>query len=366
VNLLSDGWRLTRLDWSTLRDLSSTTLKGEGMVVASADGSTLASLKGRGSTAVAIIDAASGAVRRRYQVDSSLGRAQLSADGSKLALADGASAALRWYVSDTRTGRRLATLEVQDALSELWNGDLTRGARLLVPGSGPNALHPVHPILASDDPSRGREVRRLELEEVYAGIWKSDRRLPESFPLVNGWQPGAALSADGGTMAVVYADGDRLLLVDLSRMQIRSSLTVRREQSWIERLGLHVRDVQAKGMDGWSWYAAFTPQGSLLAWGQHNHVTDQGEPVWEGLGLRLIDPGTGTILQQGLEGQVVGQVVAAPDGSAIIATTSSRDGVQTLYRLDARTLAVTASRHFERNVFPQLMTLTTPQEAAEE
>src|SRR5437773_748469 len=74
LNLLDQGWQLTRLDWTTLRDVSTPTgLRGSGQLVASADGSTLADLQAGRSVAVTIIDAATGAVRRRYNVDSSAG-----------------------------------------------------------------------------------------------------------------------------------------------------------------------------------------------------------------------------------------------------------------------------------------------------
>ena len=251
MNVGDSGWKLTRVDWSTLRDLPTpANLRGDGYMVASADGSTLAELKAGSSIAVTIVDAATGTVRSRYHVNSTSGAAQLSADGSKLALADGSSAAARWRLSDTRTGRPLGTLDVQEAQGEMWNGDLTRGYRFLTPGSGPNAPGPVHPIVPRDDPARGGEVARLQLDGVYAGAWKSDRPPVNSVPVVNGWQPGVALNPDGSMMAVLYAGADRLALVDLSAMRIQSSVTVAREQSWIERIGLHVRDVKAKAMDG--------------------------------------------------------------------------------------------------------------------
>jgi hypothetical protein len=148
-------------------------------------------------------------------------------------------------------------------------------------------------------------------------------------------------------------------------MQVQSSFTVRRQVSWIDGLGPHVEDVQAKGMDGWLWSATFTHDGRLLAWGQNVHETDQGQSAWDGLGLRLIDPTTGAILQQGLEGQAVDQVLAAPDGGVIFATASksSLEGEQgpvTLYRLDPRTLSVEASRQFSGSTYRQLLMLALP------
>jgi DNA-binding beta-propeller fold protein YncE len=326
--------------------------------VASADGSTLASLKAGTSTSVAIIDAASGTVRTRYRVDSSLGRANLSADGSRLAVADG-SPAWRWQLSDTRNGRPLGTLEVPSTDAETWNGDLTSGFRFLTPGSGQDAPGPVNPIVAKDEPAHGGEVARLKLDDAYAGTWKSDRPPVDSYPVVNSWQPGVALSPDGGTMAVIYADGDRLALVHLSDMRIRSALAVQRQQSWIDRIGLHVGDVEAKGMDGWFWNATFTYDGRLLTWGQDVHETDQGQLAWTGHGLRLVDPSTGTILQEGLQGQGVDQVVPAPDGSAIFATANGQLGPRTLYRLNPQTLTIEASRQFPGNPYPQLLILAT-------
>ena len=49
---------------------------------------------------------------------------------------------------------------------------------------------------------------------------------------------------------------------------------------------------------------SFAYGGRLLAWGQDPHVNDQGQLVTVGRGLRLIDPRTGTILQEGLPGPV--------------------------------------------------------------
>ena len=117
---------------------------------------------------------------------------------------------------------------------------------------------------------------------------------------------------------------------------------------------------QAKGMDGWLWSASFAPDGNLLAWGQNVHETDRGQFTWDGLGLRLIDPTTGAILQQGLDGLSVDQVLPTPDGRAIIATATRQQGPEALYRLDPHTLAVQASRQFSGNVYPQPLILARP------
>src|SRR2546429_4099101 len=55
MNVGDSGWKLTRVDWSTLRDLPTpANLRGDGYMVASADGSTLAELKAGSSIAVTI------------------------------------------------------------------------------------------------------------------------------------------------------------------------------------------------------------------------------------------------------------------------------------------------------------------------
>jgi len=355
-------WRLTPLDWATLRDTAgAASLSGKAEdVVASGDGSTLAALTGGTSTtAVRILDAASGAVRSRYEVRSSRGTAALSFDGSRLALEEDAGpfGATRWHVSDARDGRSLGSLDVSDGGVEVWNASLTGGFRLLTPGDGQSAVGPVHPIVAVDDLSRGGEAGRLRLDDAFAGLWRSTRPPVGSEQVMDTWEPGVALSPDGTTAAVVYADGDRLALVDLSRLLVRSTVTVQRQQSWIERIGLHVRDVEAKAMDGWLWNAAFTRDGRLLTWGTDLHMTDQGQLVMTGVGLRLIDPVTGVILQEALKGEAVEQVLPTPDGSAIMAVGTAQDGSATLVRLDAGSLAVQASRQLPADAYHQVLVL---------
>lgn len=220
----------------------------------------------------------------------------------------------------------------------------------------------MYPVVRRTDAASGRESGRLTLDGVFGGVWRSSRAPVNGQPVVNAWSPGYALAPDGRTMAVVYAGGDQVAFVDLWQMRVSATHGVARAQSWLDRLGPLALDAQAKGEDGWSWNATYAPDDGLLVWGNDHHESDQGGFVWNGHGLRLLQASTGTILAEALPGQIIDQVLPAPDGGAVYVTAnpSSREGQAsplTVYRLDARTLKMSASRPLSSGTYADLVFL---------
>ena len=97
-------------------------LSGHCYLVASAGGSTLASLDSAGDlnsqTTVSIIDAGTGAPRSHFAISYRPGPAELSADGSRLAtlLSDGSQTSGRWRLYDSHNGRMVGS----PTLDEPW------------------------------------------------------------------------------------------------------------------------------------------------------------------------------------------------------------------------------------------------------
>jgi hypothetical protein len=118
-------------------------------------------------------------------------------------------------------------------------------------------------------------------------------------------------------------------------------------------LGLIPTTAYAKGTAIGSRFAIqFSRDGaSLYATGDQGGFDQDGQYLWQGIGLERIDVPGGQIAATALQGQEVRWLGEAGDGSALYALTvdtpTSYYGPFTLYRLDPNGLAVTAKRVFD-------------------
>jgi hypothetical protein len=171
------------------------------------------------------------------------------------------------------------------------------------------------------------------------------------------WDPGFALSPDGRTLAIAAPNGDTLITVDTASLRLVSTHTLQSAQTPLQRLGIWLglspSTALAKNIEGTFLNLKFSPDGKLLfLTGMQSETGADGRPVWHGLGMRVVDAGTGRIMGSTLAGDGTDWVGIAPDGSSLY--TLSRHSVSpeeagcpcVLRRHDPATLQVTAERTF--------------------
>src|SRR5438270_4663101 len=346
------SWALTRLDGATLNDVQSG-IAGNGYAVASADGSTLVEVDYNNDnvSAVRVIDARTGTLRRSLQPPFATDPV-LTADGSRLLVND--SYGRMYRVFDTRSGRQSGSLLTAESICcggfPEWldpTGRFLYG--LIVPGSGLAASGPGTPVLVRYDLQSGKEDGRLRLNGVQAGVWQG-ARIVNVEHVAQTLTPGAALSPDGSQLAVLYQDGTRLMTIDAIRMTVMASRPISVPSSPLSWLGLMPIDADAKYSEGTTWNLVYSPDGRrLFASAEQMHVDESGREQTQGLGVRLIDVATSTLMAE-LPSVDVPWAVFAPDRSALYGMTWVRDTGgnirSTLLRFDAQTLAVAARREF--------------------
>jgi hypothetical protein len=358
---VSDGsavqgsWRLEKLDAGSLADAESSR-QGHGYAIASADGSTLVEIDypRNQPPVVHVIDSRSGNERSSFQPPFAAAPT-LTPDGSRLFVID--STGHSWHVFDTTNGQIKGKLENGDdpcCGPYLFWLDPSGGFvyRVLLPGSGYNAKGPVTPELVKYDLEGGREVARLRLDGVQAGIWQSGRTIG-SQPVLTSLIPGVALRTDGSEMAVLHANGDQLMTIDTVAMKIRASRQLAKQQKPTSWLSLWPRDAYAKYVEGVQWNLAYSPGGrQLIAAAKESMLDKQGNYSSHSLGVRLIDVDGATETARAADVDVV-QFLWAPDSSAIFTISvlsqagSDLDRTHTiLMRLDSSTLAVAARREY--------------------
>jgi hypothetical protein len=337
-----------RLDAGSLKDLQLAQ-HGQGLPVVSADGSTLVEIDYHGEQPAfaRVVDARTGAMRRSLPLPFG-SMPELTPDGAKLLVID--SAGQSWRVFDTHDGRQTGKLETptDPCCGQLgpWldpSGSLLY--RVLLPGSGFNAAGPVTPVLVRDDLQAGRETGRLKLDGVEAGVWQSGRTIG-SEPVLASFTPGMALSPDGSQLAVLYADGGRLMTVDTARMTIVASRQLVAPPSPTSWFNLGPVDAYAKYDEGVQWGLTYSPDGQqLVAAARQNAVDNNGTFSSHGLGLRAIDLQRAMIVAEAPNIEV-GVVFYAPDRSALYVESFVDQSHMALLRLDPSTLATAARREF--------------------
>ena len=301
-----------------------------------------------------VIDPTTGRDRAAFGGLAMHGMGSLTPDGSGLLVLS--QQGWGWELVQAATGRTVAEMNWKDPCCGpylFWlSPDGRYMYRVLTAMSGQRQTGPSIPVLVRYDLQAGREVSRLRLTGVVAGIWPREGS-PASAHLSLQLIPGVALSPDGRTLAIVHADAERLSLVDLERWQIASTRPLTRAGSFWDRLSIRaVTDVQAKEVEGPEWETLFLPDGqTLLAWGRSMSAGSQA--TVRSLGMRTIDVRSAGIRIEVPGGDLLTRIVPAPDGSAIYAMTEAdqpsaptADTLVVLRRLDPRTLAVTAARTF--------------------
>lgn len=344
------GTQLRPIDAATLADdpsraaveLDDPAVPGTSQILASADGSTaIIAPADRGGGLVRVLDARTGARRSGFRVPAGHFAYGLSADGSRLLLYEGGScggdgcAPAAFRVLDTASGREVGGARASEPWRRWWGLHLSPdGRRLyaLLLGSDPGDAATV----AAYDVGSGRGLGRVRLDRLSAGYrWGT---APSA--MAAEWRPGSALSPDGRTLAVVHADRAALTLVDTRRLRARTIVVPHLEASRSPSEGAEV-------------WAMFSPDGALLyAGGVRREEDARGGMRDRGLGIRAVDVRSGRVLAHALEGQAVGAVSFAGGGSLFVSGSRAGSGVCpcTVYRLEARGLAVEAQRRFERPV----------------
>jgi DNA-binding beta-propeller fold protein YncE len=341
-------WQLMRLDAASLKDLQLAE-HGQGLPVVSADGSTLVEIdyRGDGTALARVVDARTGAMRESFPLPFG-SMPQLTPDGSKLIVIDRTGHS--WRVFDTRDGRQTAKLETTtDPCCGLFGSWIDPSGhllyRVLVPGSGMNATGPVTPLLVRYALQAGRETGRLKLDGVEAGVWPSGRTIG-SEPVLASLTPGVAMSPDGSQLAVLYADGGRLMTVDTTSMKVIASRQLVAPPAPTGWFNLRPVDAYAKYDEGVQWDLTYSPDGrELVAAARQDTVDNNGNFSSHGLGLRAIDLQRAVIVADA-PNILVGQLFYAPDGSALYVESFVDQSHMALLRLDPSTLAVAARREF--------------------
>ncbi|HEY8735979.1 MAG TPA: hypothetical protein VIO62_02930 [Candidatus Dormibacteraeota bacterium] len=222
------AWQFTTLDSASLKD-GAAGLAGRGWVVASADGSTVVELDYPGNQPITarVVDARTGVQRASFHPSVGAGPV-LTSDGARLLVLE--SGGHYWQVFDTTSGRLVGRVE-DDANPCCGALDFSVDPtgqflyRALETGSGMNAKGPVTPVLVQYDLKAGREIRRLTLTGVQAGLWRGPRVIGTEH-VSNMIEPGIALSPDGSRISILYAEGGRLLTIDTATLKVIASRPV--------------------------------------------------------------------------------------------------------------------------------------------
>jgi len=211
------------------------------------------------------------------------------------------------------------------------------------------------PELLAQDLQSGRTLGRLSLPDLHAGTWQTKRQV-DGFALVRGWFPSFALSPDGRQIALVDGSTNQMTLIDAATLHIVRSVTLAPKQRLLERLGFWLglipETAYAKGMEGVSLNAWYSPDGQFLyLTGTQGRVTKQNTFAWTPLGIRVVDLSTGTVIASRFRGKALVETDMSPDGRSLYVAmpgstrTPSAFGCPcVVQRLDPRTLTTEATR----------------------
>lgn len=208
------------------------------------------------------------------------------------------------------------------------------------------------PSLEAFDVTTGRRIAHLTLNGILAGSWGAGTQA-NGDPAVNIWDPGVALRPDGAQLDVLDGNSDHLLAINTHTMNVVRSMSLSRPASPLARLGgwlgIAPQAALAKEQDGTQLNMSFGPDGrSLYVTGMKSGLNARGKQTVAGLGVRRIDPDTGTIAARALRGRYIAQLW--PAGSALYALVVQLAGSAhtppTLYRLDPTTLRIEARHRF--------------------
>jgi hypothetical protein len=360
---LSDFWttpQFVPLDPSTLADRAGVVTPPRHGSLYSADGSTLVDVEyaaGFNATSagsqpnliwIVVRDLSSGAERARFHPPVGGDPLALSADGTRLLLQPNQTASRAFidlYLLSTTDGRLLS--HIQDSHHACWRQISTFDAALLraycLSDQFGNA-QPAH--LLAYDLSTGALASQLDLVDVLVGPPSAGSAAGGS-PIF--FEPSLALSPDGGQIALVHADTDRVTLVDAQALTLERSLPLSPQASLWDFLAPAI--AYAKGGPSTLRQAVYGSDGRILY--VFTQVVSDTPPAQRG--LWAVDLTTGTILARALTELQVQWVIPAPDGSVYVYGTTDPDLVEfeirpsspsSLWRLAAATLKPLAHRDF--------------------
>ena len=371
LNGFEEEYNLVPLDPETLNDQPDGQIVEPGRVGGrvSADGSTLVHLEypqghdpndpilKPDEVWVVVRDWQTGTVRSRFHPPTNVDPLALSEDGARLVLDPDPSSypsLAEWYVMDTTNGQQLA--HVKDAAhfcQRSWFDPAVqqRIYCLVDPVAQVNGPQPLHLIVY--DVESGAKAGELELPEVLAGGWETDRAV-NGQPIWTFLEPAVELAPDGQHIALVHADADKVTLIDAQHLTVKRTLSLDRRTSLLDWFAPAV--AYAKGeMEGTIRQVVFSPDGQYLYVFSQEARLITGEEAPTQRGLWLVDLKQGAIMVEALPELQVQWVRPAPDGSIyVFGTTDKRllpheirpSSPSTLWRLDALTLKTLAKREF--------------------
>jgi hypothetical protein len=353
---LTDAFAFSPIDARTLADLSGLGWQVRGYPVASTDGSTVVAVSSTATAlpptpggipgvgfAVRIFEARTGSERAAFYSPKRVFDSMLSHDGSRLVARFQPDtidpAAREWQSFDTHSGRVVSTVRAREACCQVYRTFLDPQGRWMYAMLLPNGADNVgldNPLLVRYDLASGNETGRLRLDGVPSGK-----------------APSVAFSPRGNVSALLHADGEKLTLVDLDRLTLISTRSLKRPRSFWQSFPFFPRAAYAKYAEGTSWTLAYGPDGRLLyATGEEMAIGRDRRPISIHLGMRVIDPEPGAIVAEALKGQQIYQLAFGEDTA--VYTLGPRGDVSgpqdsppyVLRRLDGRSLAVAAEREF--------------------
>lgn len=360
----SNGAALVPIDPLTLADLSGPPLlavadSSSSSFAVSADGATGAWMAygyygtppSPSDLRVHVFDLRTGSERASFSPPRAVLVDALSADGAKLF-------ARRWppgpmtagrVILDSATGRELETLpafSVSGLTTSRIDYTTLRLYGLAVADASGKASAPQAATFVAVDLRTGRELRRLPLDGLVAGLWETEvgatRRQSEL-------QPGFALSPDGTRLAILRADGDWLTLIDTASLDVLWTKRLSRPVSLLERFGLGPLVAEAKtNYESRSWGLTFSPDGKRLFAVEQTVQFDEAATRYATPRLRSIDIERAAIQSEFVPPDHVLWATASPDGGGLYVLMQGQETTGSnryrLVRLEAARLAVTASR----------------------
>ncbi|HVR88469.1 MAG TPA: hypothetical protein VHG53_02860 [Candidatus Limnocylindria bacterium] len=359
----SSGAGLRAIDPRTLEDLPGPPLLAvadsrSSSFVVSADGATGAVMdysyeRGYGPSPsgvlVRVFDLRTGAQKAQFNPPRAVIVDALSPDGTKLFARDWPPAQLTAgrAILDSAMGHELETLPA------LAVGGLTtlridystlRAYGLAVADASGKATGPQSAAFVALDLRTGRELRRLPLDGLVAGVWETEiggeRRQSEL-------GPGLALSPDGTRVAILHADGDWLTLIDTASLAALWTKRLSRPVSLRKLIGLGPLIAEAKtNYESRSWVLSFSPDGNrLFAMEQTVQLEGEAAARYATPRLRSIDIAKAQIQSELVPADRVSWATPSPDGSALYVMLQrpppTASNGYLLLRLDAATLTAT-------------------------
>jgi len=359
----SSGAALLAIDPRTLEDLPGAPLLAVGYsssssFVVSADGATGAVMDysyERGNApspsglVVRVFDLSTGAERARFSPPRAVIVDALSPDGTKLFARNWPPAAITAarVILDSATGRELETLPalaVGGLTILLIDYSTLRAYGLTVADASGKATGPQPAAFVALDLRTGRELRRVPLDGLVAGLWETEvggeRRQSEL-------RPGFALSADGTRVAILRADGEWLTLIDTASLAALWTKRLSRPVSLLERIGVGPLIAAAKtNCESRSWVLSFSPDGTrLFALERTAQLEGEAPARYATPRLRSIDIEKAQIRSELVPSDQISWFTPAPDGGSLYVMLQGPQSVTSnrfvLLRLDAATLTRT-------------------------